>query len=91
VTAAVPAAAAAVAAPRAQLASQPHYAAQPAAAVMAPRSPAFDVGAVDVHIEMDGALDGRKRRRRTVGTLVVLILLVFGGLFGALFLSYQPH
>jgi hypothetical protein len=59
-------------------------------AALAPRSLAYDP-AVDVHIDMDGAIDGRKRKRRTVGTLVFVIVVAFGGLFAALYSSYQPH
>jgi hypothetical protein len=87
--------AAAVAAARPVLHSQPQafvpaQAAAPAA-VMAPRNPAFDPGAVDLHIEMDGAIDGGKRKRRTVWTLILFIVVVFGGLGFALLSSYQHH
>jgi hypothetical protein len=59
----------------------------------APQAPVLDVAAInrDVNIQVDGALDGNKRRRRLALTFVVLLLVVFGGLFGALAHSYTPH
>jgi hypothetical protein len=45
----------------------------------------------DVHVQMDGGLDGRRRRRRLVWTLVLFVLVVFGGLGAALASSYTPH
>jgi hypothetical protein len=58
-----------------------------------PQAATLDIAAInrDVHIDMDGALDGSKRRRRLALTFVLLLLVVFGGLFGALAHSYTPH
>jgi hypothetical protein len=44
----------------------------------------------DVRIHVDGGLDGRKRRFRLVLTLVLLLVVAFGGLFAALAQSYAP-
>jgi hypothetical protein len=57
-----------------------------------PRAPVLDVAAIerDASIQVDGALDGRKRKRRLAITFALLLILVFGGLFGALAHSYTP-
>jgi hypothetical protein len=62
-------------------------------AAVLPQGATLDLAAInrDVHIDMDGALDGSKRRRRLALTFVLLLLVVFGGLFGALAHSYTPH
>jgi hypothetical protein len=60
-------------------------------AVMAPSTILAEAAAIDVTMEMGGALDGSRRRRRLLITFVLLLLIIFGGLFGALALSYQPH
>jgi|CZKU01.1.fsa_nt_gi hypothetical protein len=62
-------------------------------AAVLPQAPTLDIAAInrDVHIDMDGALDGSKRRRRLALTFVLVLLIVFGGLFGALAHSYAPH
>lgn len=77
--------------PAAVVVAQPAAAAHP---VTAPAPPLLDVHAIehDVSIDVDlGALDGRRRRRRHVIAFVVLIVLVFGGMFTALAASYMPH
>ncbi len=65
----------------------------PVAVSLAPQAPVLDVKAIerDVNIEVDGALDGRKRRRRLLLSFTFLLVAVFGGLFAALARSYQPH
>jgi hypothetical protein len=80
----------------AQHAMQPVVRAPPIAMVSAipmsvSQAPVLDVKAIerDVHIEIDSALDGRKRKRRLVIMVVVFILLVFGGMFGMLAQSYS--
>ncbi len=59
----------------------------------APRPPILDIGAIerDTNVVIDGALDGRRRKTRLAITFVLLLLVVFGGLFAALAYSYQPH
>src|SRR5258708_2612725 len=56
-------------------------------------SPVLDLKAIerDVHIEVDSALDGSKRKRRIVIFVVLFILVVFGGMFALLADSYAPH
>jgi hypothetical protein len=68
--------------------AQPSY----AGVSITPRAPVFDVAAIerDTSIQVDGALDGRKRKRRLAITFALLLILVFGGLFGALAHSYTP-
>jgi hypothetical protein len=58
-----------------------------------PHAPLLDVNAIerDTNIEMDSALDGRKRKRNLAIVTVVIILAVFGGLFAMLAQSYVPH
>jgi hypothetical protein len=60
---------------------------------LAPRPPVLDVAAIerDASVTIDGAIDGRRRKLRLVLTFVLLLLLVFGGLFAALANSYTPH
>jgi hypothetical protein len=60
---------------------------------LAPRPPILDIAAIerDVNVNIDGALDGRRRKVRLVLTFVLLLLVVFGGLFAALANSYTPH
>ncbi len=78
---------------------QPSYSSAMAAEVpvvmgsLAPRPPVYDVKAIerDTNIEVDGAIDGRKRKRRLAITFVLLLLAIFGALFGALAYSYSPH
>jgi hypothetical protein len=55
--------------------------------------PTLDLAAInrDTSIQVDDALDGSKRKRRLALTFVLLLLVVFGGLFGALAHSYTPH
>jgi hypothetical protein len=78
--------------------AQPSYSAAIAASIpitvsLAPRAPVLDVAAIerDASIDVDGALDGRRRKRRLALTFVLLLLVVFGGLFAALARSYSPH
>jgi hypothetical protein len=81
-------------APAAVAVAQPAYPVvqgQPQQVFATARQPAFDASAIDISFEMDGGLDGRRRKRRLVVTLVLGILVVFGGLFGALAMSYRPH
>jgi hypothetical protein len=60
---------------------------------IAPRPPLFDVAAIerDASVVIDGALDGRRRKVRLALTFVLILLVIFGGLFAALANSYQPH
>jgi hypothetical protein len=60
---------------------------------IAPRPPLFDIAAIerDTNIQIDGAIDGRRRKLRLALTFVLLLLVVFGGLFAALAYSYAPH
>ncbi len=60
---------------------------------LTPRAPILDVAAIerDASVTIDGAIDGRKRKVRLAITFVLLLLVVFGGLFAALAYSYQPH
>ena len=60
---------------------------------IAPRRPVLDVAAIerDASIQIDGALDGRRRKLRLALTFTLLLLVVFGGLFAALAYSYTPH
>jgi hypothetical protein len=62
-------------------------------ASIAPRPPIFDIAAIerDVSIQIDGAIDGRRRKRRLALTFVLVLLVLFGGLFAALANSYAPH
>jgi hypothetical protein len=62
-------------------------------ASIAPRAPILDVAAIerDASIHIDGAIDGRRRKVRLAVTFVLLLLVVFGGLFAALAYSYAPH
>ena len=62
-------------------------------ASLAPRPPVLDVAAIerDVNVQIDGAIDGRRRKLRLALTFVLLLLVVFGGLFAALAYSYTPH
>jgi hypothetical protein len=62
-------------------------------ASLAPRPPVLDVAAIerDSTVSIDGAIDGRRRRLRIALTFVLLLLVVFGGLFAALAYSYTPH
>jgi hypothetical protein len=62
-------------------------------ASIAPRPPLFDIAAIerDTNIQIDGAIDGRRRKLRLALTFVLLLLIVFGGLFAALAYSYAPH
>jgi hypothetical protein len=55
---------------------------------VAPPPPAFS--AVD-DIDIDSPFDGKARRRRVVIAFVVLILVVFGALLGAMAYSYSPQ
>jgi hypothetical protein len=68
-------------------------AAPPSAPAVIARAPALDIAAIerDVHIDVDFALDGRRRRRRLAITFVLFLVVVFGGLFAALANSYTPH
>jgi hypothetical protein len=68
-------------------------AAPPSAPAVIARAPTLDVAAIerDVHIDVDFALDGRRRRRRLAITFVLFLVVVFGGLFAALANSYTPH
>jgi hypothetical protein len=65
----------------------------PGPASLTPRAPILDVAAIerDASVTIDGAIDGRKRKVRLAITFVLLLLVVFGGLFAALAYSYQPH
>ncbi len=65
----------------------------PGPASLTPRAPILDVAAIerDASVTIDGAIDGRKRKIRLAITFVLLLLVVFGGLFAALAYSYQPH
>jgi hypothetical protein len=65
----------------------------PGPASLTPRAPILDVAAIerDASVSIDGAIDGRKRKVRLAITFVLLLLVVFGGLFAALAYSYQPH
>jgi hypothetical protein len=65
----------------------------PGAPSLAPRPPVLDVAAIerDASVTIDGAIDGRRRKLRLALTFVLLLLLVFGGLFAALAYSYAPH
>ena len=80
-------------------ASYPGAIAVPVAAPSAPavvaRAPAltYDLAAIDrsVSVEMDGALDGRRRRRGLAIKFVLFLVIVFGSLFAALAYSYSPH
>jgi hypothetical protein len=60
---------------------------------IAPRPALLDVAAIerDTSIQIDGALDGRRRKVRLTVTFVLLLLVVFGGLFAALAYSYAPQ
>ena len=60
---------------------------------LTPRAPILDVAAIerDASVTIDGAIDGRRRKVRLAITFVLLLLVVFGGLFAALAYSYQPH
>jgi hypothetical protein len=60
---------------------------------LAPQGRTLDIAAInrDVHVDVDGAIDGKRRRRRLAVTVVLVVLVVFGGLFGALAYSYTPH
>jgi hypothetical protein len=62
-------------------------------ASLVPRAPLLDVAAIerDANIQIEGALDGRRRKVRLAVTFVLLLLVVFGGLFAALAYSYAPH
>jgi hypothetical protein len=62
-------------------------------ASLAPRPPVLDVAAIerDASVNIDGAIDGRRRKLRLVLTFVLLLLVIFGGLFAALAYSYTPH
>jgi hypothetical protein len=74
---------------------QPSYPAAIAVSVApSPQAgPVLNLAAIerDVHVQMDGGLDGRRRRRRLVWTFVLFVLVVFGGLGAALASSYTPH
>jgi hypothetical protein len=81
--------------PYASAIAAPASAAPPArrSLIVAP-PPLLDVAAIerDVSIDVDvSALDGRRRKRRMVLLLVLALLVVFGGLFAMLALSYQPQ
>jgi hypothetical protein len=86
------AAAAAFAAPRAQA---PHYAlaAVPAVVSAAPRPPVLDIAAIErtVHIDVDSAFDGGRRKRRILVLVTFFFLALFGALFALLAQSYSPH
>jgi hypothetical protein len=74
---------------------QPSYPAAIAVpvAIRAPavaREPVSPGSVADIDIDA-GVLDGRRRRRRLAITFVLLLLVVFGSLFGALAYSYTPH
>jgi hypothetical protein len=71
---------------------QSHAAAISSPPQVVPPAPILNVAAIerDVHIHVDGGLDGSKRRFRLVLTLVLLLVVAFGGLFAALAQSYAP-
>ena len=57
-----------------------------------PRAPLLDVAAIDQDVAIDvdmRAFDGTRRRRRSVLLFAVFIIIVFGGLFAMLALSYS--
>ncbi len=58
-----------------------------------PQGATLDVKQIerDVHVEIDTALDGGRRKRRLVILVVLFVLIVFGGLFAMLAQSYAPH
>jgi hypothetical protein len=60
---------------------------------LVPQGRTLDIATInrDVHVEVDGAIDGKRRRRRLAVTVALVLLVVFGGLFGALAYSYTPH
>lgn len=74
-------------------APQAAHAVPAAIAVAARAAPAIDLAAIarDKSIEIDSAFDGSKRRRRAVILFVLIILAIFGSLFGALAASYAHH
>jgi hypothetical protein len=78
-------------------ASYPGAIAVPVAAPSAPaviaRAPEIDLAAIarSGSVDMEGALDGRRRRRNLAIKFVVFLVVVFGGLFAALANSYSPH
>jgi hypothetical protein len=64
----------------------------PVATSIAPAyPPAFDLAAIerDVHVEMTGWMDGRRRRLRNVLSITLFLGLLFAILFTALALSYS--
>jgi hypothetical protein len=77
-----------------QSTSVAHAVAVPAAIALATRAaPAVDLAAIarDRSIEIDSAFDGSKRKRRAVILFALVILAIFGSLFGALAASYAHH
>ena len=77
-----------------QSTSVAHAVAVPAAIAMAARAaPPVDLAAIarDRSIEIDSAFDGSKRKRRAVLLFALVILAIFGSLFGALAASYAHH
>jgi hypothetical protein len=60
---------------------------------LVPQGRTLDIATInrDVHVDVDGAIDGKRRRRRLAVTVALVLLVVFGGLFGALAYSYTPH
>jgi hypothetical protein len=45
----------------------------------------------DIDIDIDVPFDGRARRRRVVIRFILFVLVVFGGLVGAMIYSYSPR
>jgi hypothetical protein len=64
-----------------------------APAAVAPLAPLLDVQAIerDMPVDFDNPFDGRRRRRRMGTLFVVALLVLFGGLFALLAESYTPH
>jgi hypothetical protein len=76
----------------------PHVGVAPAVpaqvvASFSPRPPAFNIPTSDrsMFIDIDSALDGRRRNRRILVSVVVTFVVVFGALFWMLADSYAPH
>ncbi|MGH7270029.1 MAG: hypothetical protein ACREJ3_06320 [Polyangiaceae bacterium] len=61
------------------------------ASVIAPAGVAHSPGDFDITVELDGALDGRRRKRRLALTFVLLLVMASGAMIAALVRSYQPH
>lgn len=62
-------------------------------AVVEAQAPLLDIGTIErsVQVDVDPALDGKRRRRRLVVFVTLFFLVVFGGLFALLANSYTPH